>query len=221
MLYNIFESWGGESMHKIFGSLLMIVVIGSSFASSARGAGPSLTDTLAWMDATYNPHNANGGSYGHGLMEFYLSGKLAKRETETFSYDGCQMTLHRVQDPNSAAYSEMASSDVDSFNLGNIDPASIKMIRQASTAYGLSCDLVPDLPCDTAEIDLETYDQAPLIEESDHTIFPKLQGKDHESEFKGKTFVTLFLVDDVNYATRFVEALRHAVELCGGKPSPF
>ena len=30
-----------------------------------------------------------------------------------------------------------------------------------------------------------------------------------------------FLVDDVTYARRLAKAFRHAVELCGGKASPF
>jgi hypothetical protein len=59
-----------------------------SFASSARDAEPSLSEALAWMDSTYNSHQVNGGAFGHGVEEIYIDGKLSKRRTETFTYDG-------------------------------------------------------------------------------------------------------------------------------------
>ena len=41
------------------------------------------------------------------------------------------------------------------------------------------------------------------------------------SRIASKTNTAFLYADDVNYAKRFARALKHAVELCGGKPSDF
>jgi hypothetical protein len=67
----------------------------------------------------------------------------------------------------------------------------------------------------------ETRDKTGLIDEERHTVYPKLQGRDHELESTNKTFVLEFLFNNVEYAAHFVNGFRHAVTLCGGKASPF
>jgi len=111
---------------------------------------------------------------------------------------------------------------VYTFNLRDIDPASIKLYLLDSQHGGLSCAIDPaHMSCDIAEMGFETQNQAPLIDEDSHTVFANLQGRNHESKNKSKTFVGVFYLDDTEYAARFVKAFRHAIALCGGKPSTF
>ncbi len=42
--------------------------------STAQDEQPTLADTLAWMDSTFNPHISEGGSFGYGVEEDYLKG---------------------------------------------------------------------------------------------------------------------------------------------------
>jgi hypothetical protein len=122
------------------------------------------------MDSTYNSHQNDGGAFGHGVEEIYIVGKLSKRRTETFTYDGCQITLRDNDDPTSPLYSNLYSSHVYTFNLRDIDPASIKLYLLDSQHGGLSCAIDPALmSCDIAEMEFETHNQAPLIDEDSHT----------------------------------------------------
>ena len=78
-----------------------------------------------------------------------------------------------------------------------------------------------NLDCDSAELVFLTRNGATVINEETVETFTKLTGKDHELRDVSKTNKTLLLADDVRYAQRLVKALRHAVELCGGKRSKF
>jgi len=137
------------------------------------------------------------------------------------------MTLHLEDNPSATALRETHSTYIYTFNLRDISPQSSK-IRSYSHLGGFSCeDSDPEfrrlmqMDCDHAEIAFRTRSEAPLIDEEAHTTFAKLQGKDHESRGKSKEAVAFFEVDDVEYAGRLAKGLRHAVELCGGKPEPF
>ena len=130
------------------------------------------------------------------------------------------MTLRIEDDPNAAALSAVQSIRSYTFNLRDINPQSIK-----TTAFthigGFRCDEAPDRDCDHAEIVFFTRNEAALIDEDWHTIFPKLAGSDHETRHKQKGKEAYFEVSEVEYANRLAKAFRHAVELCGGKPEPF
>jgi hypothetical protein len=75
--------------------------------------------------------------------------------------------------------------------------------------------------CTVAEMEIETRNQEPLMEENFHIVWPKLKGAEHEATKNNKTFVAALYFDDATYAKRFSNALRHAIGLCGGKASPF
>ncbi len=94
--------------------------------------------------------------------------------------------------------------------------------RLSETA-GIACDAFPSLgmTCDLAEMIFETRNKVPLIDSEYRHIYPELKGADHELHSSGKTAESSILVDDVNYAARFQNAFRHAVTLCGGRPSAF
>lgn len=214
-------------------STLVIVLTSCCFTACARHEGPSLSDTLVWMDNTYNPHSDRGLAHGHGKTGWYSPSdpnegngeSLAYGSNETFTYDGCHLTLHVQENAAATALKDAYSEDLYRFNLGDVDPQSIKINTYAHSG-GSPCDnYVPDvqveLNCDHAEITFVARSESPLIEETSRTIFPKLQGDQHELHYKSKTSEAYFEVDDLDYAKRFAKALRYAVELCGGKPSTF
>jgi hypothetical protein len=197
-------------------SLALISASCWASVSFAQAGEPSLTETLAWLDSTYNPHSDAGGAPGHGIKKIYKDGKLLMQTTTTFTYDRCQITLHTKDDPPvTQIYSE-----VYNFSLRDIDPNTIKLGK-----------FDPDPCCNglagVAEIEFETRNQSPLMDKLQRYEPPlmddmaKLEGYDHEGKKNTKTFVSEFYIDDTEYGNRFVKAFRHAVGLCGGTPSPF
>jgi hypothetical protein len=189
-----------------------------------------LSETLVWMDNSYNPHPGVSGAYGHGLTGWYtpkIGGRpfeevLASGSNETFTYNGCQMTLHIEDDRAAEEAKDIYASVSYSFNLRDINPQSIKM-STISHSGGFYCEAFPgaNMDCDHAEIAFKTHLEAPLIDEDWDTIYPKYQGSEHESKRSSKVNEASFMVNDVEYAKRLMKAYRHAVELCGGKPEPF
>ncbi len=222
----------------LLGSAIIALLLAATWWVHARQPEPAeLSETLAWMDNTYNPHDHDiTGAFGHGRVGWYAplpnsnrpaDEYLVSGHTETFTHDGCQMTLHTQQNPAAYAYREVYGSFSSTFNLRDINPQSIKLSTYSHTA-GFRCEdydselrQIYQMHCDFAEIVFSTRNEAPLIDEETHTIFAKLQGSDHESQHKSKGAQAVFEVDDVEYAGRFAKAFRHAVELCGGKPEPF
>ena len=217
----------GLSLKLLVG--IPIALIATLSSAQQRTSDSELSDTLSWMDNTYNPHPDVSGAYGHGRTGWYAPKNGSVHEevfvsgsNETFTYDGCQMTL-RVEDDRAAETSkEVYVSFSYSFNLGYINPQSIRMTTISHTGV-LNCRAFPgaDMDCDHAEMAFKTRPEASLIDIYSNTIYPKLEGSDHESKSSSKANTAYFMVNDVEYAKRFMKAFRHAVELCGGKPEPF
>jgi len=194
-----------------------------------------LDETLEWMDNTYNAHENVSGSYGHGRMAWYAPAKspsgertevLVSGETESFTYKGSRMTLHAESDP-AGNEAEIVHKATFVFDLKDIDPASIN-VKVGSHLGDFSCEADADGEksimaenCDHAELNFKTRNEAGLIDEDWRSIFTKLTGADHESAKKDKTNSAYFVFNDPDYAKRFAKAFTHAVELCGGKASPF
>ena len=219
---------GAPSLKLLVG--ITIALIATLSSAQQRTSDSELSETLAWMDNSYNPHPGVSGAYGHGRTGWYASKSggrpyeevFVSGSNETFTYDGCQMTL-RVEDDRAAETSkEVYVSFSYSFNLGDINPQSIRMITISHTG-GLNCGAFrgADMDCDHAEIAFKTRPEAPLIDIYSDAIYPKLEGSDHESKGSSKANTAYFMVNDVEYAKRLMRAFRHAVELCGGKPDPF
>jgi hypothetical protein len=211
-------------------SLLVLTVL----VCGCRLHKSELEETLGWMDNTYNPHENISGAYGHGRAAWYTHAGIGSQEeimvwglTETFTYRGCEMTLHTEDLPNSQTARGSVNSARSRFNLRDIDPSTIK-VTAFSHLGGFSCAPDPDgkrsimaVNCDHSEMSLETRRAAGLIQEEWHTVFPNLTGADHDSLHSGKTNSADFEFDDPEYAKRFAKAFAHAVELCGGKRMPF
>jgi len=93
-------------MQKRMLTLPLLVFLLASFSNDSE-----LTDTFAWMDNTYNPHPHVSGAYGHGHTGWYTrknskdyDEELSSASTETFTHDGCQMTIRVEDDRSSALY---------------------------------------------------------------------------------------------------------------------
>jgi hypothetical protein len=187
------------------------------------------------MDNTYNPHDGVSGAFGHGRTGWYApknsngqaGEELVSGSTETFTHDGCQMTLNVQDNPSASANREVHHTFVSTFNLRDINPQSIKLSTRSHTGGFLCEGYKPEeqqlykMDCDHAEITFSTHSEAPLIDEQPHTVFAELKGGDHESRGRSKGAQGFFDVDDVEYAGRFARAFRRIVEFCGGKPEAF
>ncbi len=198
-----------------------VVVVASllSVAPSLAATGPSLDETIGWMDSTYNPHLDQGGASGHGVQDNQNNGVSFLKRNETLSAKGCEMTLSIHDDPLVAK--DVRMDTTTSFDLGDIDPHSIKMLEYDLTSGGLSCREFPGTVCNMAVLEFETRNQLPLMAEKIHLTFPKLTGKDHESDGAKRAFVANIYLDEIDYSKRFERAFRHAISLCGAKPSTF
>jgi len=194
----------GLSVKLLLG--ISIVLIATLSSAQQRTSDSELSETLAWMDNTYNPHPDVSGAYGHGRTGWYAPKNGSAHEevfvsgsNETFTYDGCQMTL-RVEDDRAAETSKKV---------------------YVSLSYSFNLGYSADMDCDHAEIAFKTRPEAPLMDIYSNAIYPELEGSDHESKSSSKANTAYFMVNDVEYANRLMKAFRHAVELCGGKPEPF
>jgi hypothetical protein len=187
-------------------AVVLTSMVSTPISAQLRTSDSELSETLAWMDNSYNSHPDVSGAYGHGRTKYYMHGVLWSGSTETFTYNGCQMTLHSEEDPAAKVNERVVSSLSYTFNLRDINPQSIEMSTYEN---------VP------AEIAFKTRLEAPVIDVYSHSIYPNLKGSDHEGSQSSKTNNARFEVDDVEYAKRLTRAFRHAVELCGGKPEPF
>jgi hypothetical protein len=186
--------------------------------------------TLEWMDNTYNEHPNVSMAFGHGRTGWFVhekdgGQKLAHGTIERFSYNGCDMTLVSDDNPVSEKSEGIITTTKSTFSLGDIDISSIK-VRSFTHFGGFACDESPQslaagFERDHAEMGFKTRSEAPLITEDWHSVYPNLTGADHENRHTRKSSSSDFEFDDIEYAGRFAKAFTHAVQLCGGKPSPF
>jgi hypothetical protein len=201
-------------------------------AAACSNHKSELDETLEWMDNTYNPHPNILGAYGHGRTAWYVpqtvngerSEFMASGLTETFTYSDCDFTLKTEDNPLAQKSQEILSKATLSFNLRDIDPSSIK-VSARSHLGDFPCEDYSEeqraATCDHAEMGFKTRNEAGLISEDWDTIYVKLTGTDHETKSTNKSSSAYFEFNEVEYAGRFAKAFAHAIQLCGGKPSPF
>jgi hypothetical protein len=210
----------------------VIVGVGSFFAYRAIAKYRDLRETLSWIDQTYNPHEGGDNSgQGHGWeIHYQKNGKGEEEITQefkaTFAHDsGCNVAIHAETMPV-GVWSEIPSVTTYTFNLRYIDPDSFKV--KTYDLYNDSWNCAdPEqvelfkLSCDDATIEFRTRDGVATITVDTVKTFTKLKGSDHELRSTSKTNKCWLIVDDVPYAQRLAKALKHGIELCGGKPSRF
>lgn len=189
-----------------------------------------LSDDFSWMNNTYNPHSGVSNTAGHGRTGWFTrngnTDVLVEGSIETFSNDGCMMTIKN--EPNLSALSsrEIHGESVHKFNLRDIDPGSVRL-KLYSHYGGFDCSKYSTSErnlmlggCDHAEVVASTHNEAPLVDEYGHTVYEKLSGKDHDAYGKAKETGIFFEFDDTEYANKFAKVFQEVVSLCGGTRGP-
>jgi hypothetical protein len=194
-----------------------------SHSSSSQAEQPDLKETIEWINQTYNPLP----SYkNHSVRESQVVENgiyvTIDRKTTILRLDGCAATIEEKQDPNLRLSTDVhLVTETETFNLGDIDPTRIKVEKIAGTAAAMRCDINPDLTCDEAEIGLHTRNQKQAIKDHRVMEYPKETGAAHMSVTDSLDDSAFLFVNDLEYLPRLVTALKHGIELCGGKPSSF
>ena len=62
--------------------------------------------------------------------------------------------------------------------------------------------------CSVGEVEFQTRNQRPLLDQDFHIIWPKLKGAEHQADDKKKAFAAEFYMDEIQYAHRFANAFR-------------
>jgi len=201
-------------------SLCLVSCFAGCNSSRATQSDPTLKETTDWINDTYNRH---GVSYKQLTKNHVFETQDVERTT--LHIDGCVATIEQNQEPNWPMASKVVLvSNLQTFNMADIDPSRIKVQVNSSQAYGMLCD-DPDinrtLNCDQADIGLHTHNDRPLIRSKRIVEYPKLTGADHRNVSDTQEDVAFLFVNDLEYLPRLVAALKKEIQLCGGKPSPF
>ena len=212
---------------------VIVLVVGAFFAYRAVAKHRDLKETMLWIDQTYNPHEGGENwGHGHGNETHYLrardglSEEITQEFHQTFAYKGgCNVVLHHETTPI-GLFKNLYSNDDYTFSLCDVDPDSIKIKTYDFHKDIGGCDdpelvQTDNLDCSSAEVEFHTRNEVPTITENSVTTYAQLTGKGHQSNIQSKSTKGWFMVDDAIYAQRLAKALRHAVELCGGKASKF
>lgn len=194
--------------------------------SHSQAEQPDLKETIEWINQTYNPDPGKISYKNHGIYESQLTENgiyvTIDRTNTILRFDGCVATIETTQDPNLRLSTDMhLVSDTQTFNLSDIDPSRIKVEKVASTASASRCEMFPNSPCDEAVVGLHTRNQKQAIKSHRIVEFPKLAGADHMSVSDSMDDSAFLWVNDLEYLPRLVTALKHGIELCGGKASSF
>jgi hypothetical protein len=194
---------------KAFLSLTTIGLI-LTFALRVPGQDtPSLKDTLQWMQNTLDS----------GAGSLYINtgkdGSVEKRELTMPDAKSCVVSFAYQTGPlekNSYGIIDKPKfQQLEKFNLKDIDPTTVEAGKPIHTKAG-------DKPADAmgpyVSFSATTRDNAKLI-----SAFMTL----HPAPGAQESYTTESLIFELPYpyATRFTKAFKHAVLLCGGKPSSF
>lgn len=166
--------------------------------AQTRKFGPSLKETEHWMQNTLN--NSGAGT-------LYVRNKeSAEERTWNMPFaSSCEVSFeYRTGDPGVAGFLKRVDYEaIYKFNLKDIDPSSIKLVNAGSDIIGPKSIVMVGTKDDANLITLE---------------FPR---KVRAADIVPIPSNSLLFEFGSPYAKRFVRAFRHAVVLCGGKPSSF
>jgi len=163
----------------------------ASFDMGAPNQGPSLQETISWMQKFY-------GAHGSGAV-FFSTDPFHQKA----SAPGCAVYL-------AVQYMAGKTWVVEYFDLSDIDPDSVKVKSRLPLVDG---DAVA---FETSDGSLKIHH----ITTSDPTMTPKkLLSSDQARsvQMPGGTII----LDSSESNQRFANALKHAVTICGGTGSPF
>ena len=204
---------------------------------------PSLTETFDWMSNTlkmgednnvlfhrpFEPDLVRDGTnpyYKEVISDFSHQGCHVKFEVYV---TGCDLLILGVCD---------VERQVDAFDLKDIDPESVG-VRDSCETFNTPIGPTSSFNCEDTQgkyVRFRTTDAKPKIhEESGGRYHKSTYGQTHDpcklpsfycdeswSEKKPRDFTSRELAFSTpEYAARFAKALKHVVELCGGKQSAF
>jgi hypothetical protein len=203
----------------------------------AASGAPSLADTEQWIkntlaensgnslcnefDSRKQPNSEYGADYSCRNQRYSLDFEGCKATFWTFNSHRSGRyvaTSHPIFDEGEDRSNDKGNDSIVKFNLGDIDPKTIR----AEEPYGWFGSLGKrtfhankeqvNVCVATTDSILTITISFPFSLSGDHELF-----KIHELCWPTNNFVTV----EPEYAPRFVKALTHAVELCGGKSSAF
>ncbi len=161
----------------------------------------SLRDTLEWM---HNFVADNGRQYSgqkdpeNGPCELSTPNCEQRRDVSTFESQGCAATITWSVTLNF----KVVGTHTYRFSLKDLDPKSVAWVK--------------DMPFENA-VTAATANNAKKV---NVTFTPPAGATWDQSLNEPQTFVAL-VFDNGDHAQRFVKAFKHAIRLCGGKPSQF
>ncbi len=178
--------------------LLILAIL----AVTAHAQQPvSLKETLEWM---HNFAADNGRQYvgqrntDNGRCELGTPDCERRNDVTTFDSQGCSAT---VKWSVTLSYKDVGTHTYR-FSLKDLDPKSVVWVK--------------DMPFENAVI----ADTANSMKKVNVVFTPPASVTWDKSLDEPQTFVAL-VFDNGDHAKRFVKAFKHAIQLCGAKPSPF
>ena len=174
------------------------LVLALALAACNKKQGPPLSETLSWMSRTYNSDGTAPGTWfgGYGGHGWYQGPCMAKcEEVGSIVYFHETFTYKDCEIMTLTVSNRRTDHGLRGmFNLRDVDP---KTVHVTNDPLG---DAVAEVGFSTRNNIRAVSYKGNITVESDNSGFD---------------------MDDVAYARRFAEAFRHAVDLCGGKPSDF
>jgi hypothetical protein len=166
-----------------------------------KTAQANLNETLTWMHnfaADNASQTAGQSSTDNQRCELGTPHCQIRRDETTFDSQGCDATIRwsiTFDYQDFGTYTFRVS-------LKNLDPNSVTVVKDKPFEIGVHA---------------ETTNSAKLVTET----FSSPKGDESILRTPStRTWVELVFADQ-DYANRFAKALRHAIHLCGGKPSAF
>jgi hypothetical protein len=210
---------GGIALGLLFVSAALSAQ-GPSMQASAKTEGPTLAETIAFMNKSVAPEDSYVSTPNH--CEVYVTRNRLYR----FAIPA---GLTTTTDPSGVAHSKIRwmivkePAQIVRFNLEFIDPTSINS-RPVPSIEFLKSHNLDDHPSEREETDLtlvsfQTADEMKSIETGYLNI--SNDGKNVSPVFDRRVSMGIIVFESKDRAERFVTAFVHAVNLCGGKASEF
>jgi hypothetical protein len=209
-------------------------------SGGAKSSSPSLTDTLTFINRLLEKDSAGTMESSSGCEV-----SLIRQHLEKVTLPSGKNKIpgnYQTGVPDRYEYEWMfispASNLRSDFNLKDIDPDSVKVVKVFSIKIIASKEdkTDPHLPEPDRSIVLfsasnlvKAIHQRDFVDEGTTKNLPDngigkigfLLEPGTSTRLAKDESAGLLLIQGNEWATRFVSAFKHAVELCGGKPSPF
>jgi hypothetical protein len=233
-------------MTKMFGITLPFFFVSATLFAQ-QTSGPSLNETFEWMTNTLKPSEGNGLLIHRPSNDVSVTGKpdlYVKEAITEFEHDACSVTVKYdwVENDINVAGMQNTVHYVDTFNLKDIGPDSILIPDMCSDPSLWNCE-----DRQGHYVRFKPTNARPLIHEHSsaeggRSWYGATDQRGQELDQLCKKFPKNlaycgFPLEDAPqplelkvldigfstpaYAKRFEKAFKHAVILCGGKPSAF